>query len=409
MALSVLYLHPIGAFGGASRSLLEIARAFPAGEVRPCVLAPRGQAAALFEQAGFPVEQVLGIWQFDCTRFGHYRGIRWLILLRELCYAPFTVWGLLRARRRWRDIDLVHVNEITALLPAVLAKRLLRRPLVVHVRSVQQVEGIGRRRRWLLRLLRRHADAVIAIDLTVRASLPDDLAVEVVHNVFFPGPQGETPAALAAATRRFQPGSLRVGLVGNLLALKGVYDFLEAAKLCVRAGANIDFVIVGSNPRRVSGWRGALLAGFGFARDVEGDLEQFVAAQGLAGRVQRIGFTAEIGAVYRSLDVLCFPSHLDAVGRPVLEAAWFGVPSVVAVDRPAPDTLIDGETGLRVPARDPQALARTLLQLAQDRAQVRRMGDAARRLAERNFDAGTNALRVLEIYRRVVAHAGTAT
>jgi len=400
--LSVLYLHPIGAFGGASRSLLELLRAFPPSAVTPRILGPKGQAATLFEETGYSVLAVQGVTQFDCTRFGHYRGWRWLILLRELWHLPFTVWGLLRARRAWPDIDLIHANEVTGILPARLAKALFRKPLVVHVRSVQQEKGIPLRRRWLESQLRRNADAVIAIDATVRASLPNDLDVEIVHNAFSHVSEAEVSEQVAAAAGRFHAGSLRVGMVGNLLALKGVYDLLRAAELCVKADANVDFLVVGSNPRRLSGIKGALLRWFGFAHDVENDLDSYIAQHSLRCRVQRIGFTPHVGAVYRAIDVLCFPSHLDAVGRPVLEAACLGVPSVVAVDDPSPDTLVDGETGIRVPARDPQALAAVLMSLSAQRVKVKQMGEAARQLAAKNFDARTNAGRVLDVYGRAL-------
>ena len=82
-----------------------------------------------------------GVTQFDCTRFGHYRGWRWLILLRELWYLPFTVWGLFKARRMWPEIDLIHANEVTGILAARLAKALFRKALVVHIRSVQKDKG----------------------------------------------------------------------------------------------------------------------------------------------------------------------------------------------------------------------------------------------------------------------------
>ena len=401
-ALSVLYLHPIGAFGGASRSLLELLRAFPPGSVRPCIVAQQGQSTSLLREAGYPVIAIEGMTQFDCTRYGHYRKWRWLILLRELWYLLPTVWGVLKARRAWPQVDLIHANEITAIVPALVAKALLRKPLIVHVRSVQQTDAIPRRRRWLLSQLRRHADAVVAIDATVRASLPADLHVEIVHNAFSPAAVTEIPEPVRAVAERLHAGSLRVGLVGNLLALKGVYEFLVAAKLCAESKANVDFIIVGSGPRPIAGLRGALLRWFGFARDVEGDLDRYLVEHGLQDRVHRIPFTPHISAVYRTLDVLCFPSHLDAVGRPVLEAAWFGVPSVVAVDRPSPDTLIDGETGVRVPARDPHALATTFARMATHREEFKKMGAAARRLAERNFDARQNAARMLSVYRRVL-------
>ena len=397
---SVLFIHPVAAFGGASRSLLELLRGFPAGAVEPRIVLPRGQAAELFERERYRILKVRGIAQFDCTRFGHYRGLRWLILLRELWFLPFTAWGIVRARRLWPEVEVIHVNEITALPAALLAKALFRRPLVVHVRSVQQDRGMPLRRGLVERLLRRHADAVIAIDETVRASLPSPIAATVVHNGFTPAETGGS-AAVTAFQSGLHEGALRVGMVGNLLSLKGVFDFLEAARICVGRGVNVDFVIVGGNPRRLTGLKGALLEALGFARDVEADVGRFVAQHRLQDRVHRLGFTPEISAIYRCLDVICFPSHLDAVGRPVLEAAWFGVPSIAAVDRPSPDTFIPGETGVQVPARNPEALASAIERLSQHRDEVRRMGGAALRLARENFDSRKNALRVLEVYERL--------
>jgi glycosyltransferase involved in cell wall biosynthesis len=195
-------------------------------------------------------------------------------------------------------------------------------------------------------------------------------------------------------------------MVGNLLSLKGVLDFLEAARLSIAGGANVDFLIVGSNTRRLTGIKSAVLGLLGFARDVEADVDRFIAQHGLGARIHRLPFTPAISAIYRCLDVLCFPSHLDAVGRPVLEAAWFGVPSIAAVDDPRPDTFVPGATGIRVPARDPAALAAAITQLASHRADVRRMGEAARQLAQQNFDSRKNAQRVLQIYERLLRAKG---
>src|SRR5262245_42206448 len=108
--ISVLYVHPVGTFGGASRSLLELVAGFPAGSVAPRLVTQRGSVVPVFEGQGMDIIQTAGISQFDHTRFGHYRGKRWLLLLREAYYLPFTLIALLRARFRWRDIDVVHVN-----------------------------------------------------------------------------------------------------------------------------------------------------------------------------------------------------------------------------------------------------------------------------------------------------------
>jgi glycosyltransferase involved in cell wall biosynthesis len=402
MTLSVLYLHPISAFSGASRSLRELLGGLPESTVKPFVVLPRGQGANIFEMEGYSTEQTAGITQYDCTRFGHYRGLRWLITLRELALLPATVLACFRARRRWRDIDLIHANEITAVIAAVIMKALFQKPLVVHVRSVQQVTGIPLRR-WLLEfLLRRYADAVIAIDETVRESLPADIHVDVVHNSYTPHASSKVSQAVTDLRSRFHKDSLRVGMVGNLLALKGVYEFLEAARLCVARGVNADFVLVGSNPRRPTGLSGTLLTWLGFSHDLEADIARFAARNGLDEHVHRLGFTPDVQAIYQSIDLLCFPSHLDAVGRPVIEAAWYGVPSLVAVERPRPDTLVDGETGLCIPSRDPEAMATLIGRLCSRRDEVTRMGKAARALAETNFDAKKNGWSMLGIYQRVV-------
>jgi len=402
MPLSVLYLHPISTFGGASRSLMELLRGLPDKAVQPYVVVPRGQVADMMIREGYAVEQSGGIAQYDCTRFGHYRGLRWLILLREAAFLPTTLWTSYRVSARWRNVDLIHVNEITALIAALLINALLHRPLVVHVRSVQQVTGIRLRRRLLEYLLRRYVDAVVAIDETVRASLPADMKIDIVHNSFTPTASSEIPPAVADLRNRFSKDSLRVGMVGNLLAMKGVYEFLEAAKICVAKGLNVDFVIVGINPRPLSGLKGFFLRRFGFAHNLEADIQRLIGSYGLDGRLHRLGFTSDVSSVYRSLDLLCFPSHLDAVGRPVIEAAWFGVPSIVALDHQVPDTFVDGKTGVAVPSRNPEVLAAVISRLYGRRDEVRRMGDAARQLAETGFDSQKNARAVLAVYQRAL-------
>ena len=398
--VQVLYLHHAGAFGGASRSLLEMIAAFPAGSVTPRVIAPRGVVARLLREAGIAVLEARGISQFDCTRYGHYRGARWLILLRELCYLPFTVSALLNARRRWPEISLVHVNDTTQAVCIALAGRVFEGPVVVHARAVLAGELAPRRMRWLGAFLARRANAVIAIDETVARSLPAGIDASVIHNGFAPGlsARAAAPAPLAA----LPAASLKVAMIGSLSPMKGVFEFLEAARIVVARGMQVDFLLVGDDIRPVRGLQGWLLKRLGFARPVRAELERFARAHGIERHVHFLGFTTEIKAIYDHIDVLCFPSHLDAPGRPVFEAAFSGVPSIVAVSDPRGDTFVDGETGIRVPARDPERLAAAIERLYRDRAELRRMGERARALALEHFDIRRNAEKVLAVYRALL-------
>jgi len=103
--------------------------------------------------------------------------------------------------------------------------------------------------------------------------------------------------------------------------------------------------------------------------------------------------------------VLCFPSHYDAPGRPIFEAGFFGVPSIVAVRQPRADTLLHGVTGFAISPRSARELAEAIEVMATDRVATRRMGEAARALAEKTCNVRQNAARLLGAYRRVTSDA----
>ena len=104
--------------------------------------------------------------------------------------------------------------------------------------------------------------------------------------------------------------------------------------------------------------------------------------------------------MYENIDVICFPSHLDAVGRPVFEAAFFGVPSIVAITNPRSDTFIHRETGLCIEPQNPHALADAIEYFYRHPQEIKRMGGAAQKLAAEQFRIDNTAKRVLEIYKK---------
>ncbi len=387
--IRVLVLHASAAFGGASKSLVELLGGIAREDVSVTVLVPRGAAAERFRGAGMQVVEVAGLSQFDNTRVSFYRGLRWIVVLREIALLPATLWALWQLRHR--GFDLIHANEITLVPAGVLAKIILRRPLVVHVRSLQR-SAARRRTRWLFGLVRRHADAVVAIDEGVRRSLPPDVPARIVHNTL--SLRSEPPA-------RAPWSRMRIGFVGNFLPSKGIHEFMQAAQLCRDRRLPVEFILAGDNPRSVSGVTGWLLDLLGFARDLRSELEQLVNKEGLEHMVRFTGFVDDVASIYTQLDVLCFTTHLDAPGRPVIEAAFFGVPSIVAVRDPQPDTIIHNETGICIDSPDPTRLADAIEHLQRNPSERARLGDGARRLARRNFDRDQNAAAMLAVYREL--------
>src|SRR5687767_10881576 len=67
--MKVLYVDGDGPFGGASRSLFEVVRAFPKGSVDPHFVAARGTALSVYRQVAKDVVVTRGLTRFDNTRY----------------------------------------------------------------------------------------------------------------------------------------------------------------------------------------------------------------------------------------------------------------------------------------------------------------------------------------------------
>jgi glycosyltransferase involved in cell wall biosynthesis len=199
---------------------------------------------------------------------------------------------------------------------------------------------------------------------------------------------------------RLAENSLKVGFVGNFLVMKGIYEFIEAAGICIGKHLNVDFLIVGDNVRNIKGFRAWLLSKLNFWFDVKSDIMRLIENHNLNKSVHLLGFIDDIREFYESIDIICFPSHLNAVGRPVIEAAFSKVPAIVSITHPLGDTIIDGETGICIEPKDARGLAEAIERLYNKPDEIKSMGESAYKLAMKNFVIERNAKRVLKIYER---------
>ena len=395
--MRVLYLHPAGTFGGASKSLIELYLAAKKGGIEACVITPKGSAANAFRDADMNVIKTVGLSQFDHTRFGYYRNFRWLILLRELCFLPIAFFALLHTKKTQNRFDLVHVNEITLLPTAIMAKWIFRLPMVFHVRSLQYINIASLRSRWVFWVLRKYAAAVICIDETVRASIPQDLPSVVIHN-------GIDVGQIAKIKDKAQPRKhAAVGIAGCFQRSKGIYEFLAAARILLKdRDRDVQFILAGENARQATGLKKWAYKKMGFAEDVLAEAKQYVKENGMEKQVTFAGFIKDVREFYLHLDVLCFPSHLNACGRPVFEAAFFGIPSIVAIKNPVEDALIHNVTGLAIEEPEPSLLADAIDRLLLDNTFRLTLGKQAKDWANRLFSIKNSADQLLEIYTHAI-------
>ena len=389
----VLFVHHRPQASGAVRSLALLIQALD-DRWEPHVFVPAGAAASVLAEAGATVHTG-PVPAFTHTWDVQYRGLRWLVLVREALSFPGHARRLARLLREL-DPAIVHLNDSVMLASGLLAHR-HRARVVWHLRSSLASGGRDRRSRVVARALDAWGDAAIAIDEDVARTFPLRLPIAIVPNPVV-AEAGE-PAALPVSD-----GRVSVGYFGYLRRQKGWPQLVEAMRSLVDAGAPVHAVVVGGgvrSPAAFKGVRGRLLRRLGIP-DEERDLRARVTELGLDDRFSFLPFTTDPGPVYRALDVVVFPNQGAGLGRPVLEAAAYGKPVVASGSPDGAGILVPDRTGILVPSGSVEALAGAIGSLVADSALRQELGEAAAEHAARHFGPAASAESVESTYEAVV-------
>lgn len=128
------------------------------------------------------------------------------------------------------------------------------------------------------------------------------------------------------------------------------------------------------------------------------------AAAAAAGFVVRLlGAVARPASLLAAADLLLLTSDTEGTPGVILEAAAVGVPTVATRVGGVGELIVEGETGLTVPAADEDGLAAAASGLLLDHARRRAMGEAARRHVAAHFALGPIGDRLLDFYAEVLA------
>jgi len=304
-----------------------------------------------------------------------------------------TLFSIYRVIRRVHP-TLVHLVTIKAVLYGGLASRLAGVPGVVAAISglgtVFISPGIKARllrafvkQFYKVSLKQRHL-RVIFQNPTDKALLSNLLSLNDIHTALI---RGSGVSLDEYACKSETQGIPVVVMASRLLRDKGVFEFVEAARALRAKGVKAKFKLVGDpdpgNPTSVT--------------------EQELTRWSAEGHVSLLGYRTDIPALYAASHIVCLPSYYrEGLPKTLVEAAACGR-AVVTTDMPGcRDAIEPGETGLLVPPRDAMALADAIQYLIEHPQQRRRMGEAGRKLAERDFAIEKIVDAHMEIYRELL-------
>jgi glycosyltransferase involved in cell wall biosynthesis len=257
-------------------------------------------------------------------------------------------------------IDVVHTHNTKPLLYAGPAARLAGVRRLLHTRHGQRFQA-SRRHTALFQLTAQLADRVICVSRdSARLSVKEGIAPKRVCAIWngidvarfhYTGPAKEGPAVM----------------VGRLSPEKDVDNLLKATALVVRVEPEFRLEVAGDGP--------CLPA----LRKTAGDL-------GLGNHVRFLGQVRDIPALLARASLFVLPSLTEGISLTLLEAMARGLPVVTTRVGGNSEVVAEGETGLLVPAQNPDELARAILEVWRDPVAGHRLGLAGRSRVEQCFD-----------------------
>jgi glycosyltransferase involved in cell wall biosynthesis len=137
-----------------------------------------------------------------------------------------------------------------------------------------------------------------------------------------------------------------------------------------------------------------VLAGDGPLR---GAVETESRRRALEDRVRFLGQRGDVPRLLAASDVVVVPSLWESLPRVVLEAMALGRPVVASAVGGIPEAVLDGETGLLVPAGDPQRLAEVVVDLLRAPARRTALGEAGQRRARADFSLQRSLSEIYEL------------
>jgi glycosyltransferase involved in cell wall biosynthesis len=280
------------------------------------------------------------------------------------------------------SISIIHTESTRACFYFGLMAHDLKIPLIHHVRVCHSEKYFYEKGIF------RFANHIIAVSNAAKLRFArfkrSSEKTSVIYNavdttLFHPGISSENGL-------KEQFGStdkICIGILGELVSLKGHETFLKAASLALKQDQNLRFFIIGSGDVRY-----------------KRKLENYVLKNSLEKYVFFLEHVDNVQEIFSSLDIVVNASNLEGFSRIIIEAMACGVSVIASNVGGNPEAVKDGQTGLLFEKNSAQDLAKAILDLT-DEKQRKRLSDNASEYVQKHFTIEDQIRKVQQIYSDV--------
>jgi len=302
-----------------------------------------------------------------------------------------AAYGRLVRLLKTEKIDLIHAQLQYATVFGAYAVARTGLPMVVTRHLIGDDERHwreGLRNRIERALVRHYAASLITVSKAAEvhyakiAGLDPSRIVTIYNGI---DPQRFTPAEDKRAIRDalgLPSEGLIVIMVGVMRAGKGQDVLLDAVASLPADSPPALFLLVGDGEERPA---------------LEAQAQRLHLAN-----VRFLGQRMDIPDLLRAADLFVLPSDSEALPTVLLEAGAVGLPCIATRVGGIPEMIHDGENGLLIPPRQPQALAQAMVALLKEPPRLQAMGAKARESVLATFTLSQQARATTDLYEKMV-------
>ena len=311
-------------------------------------------------------------------------------------YNPLNTFALFRKNYMlYKKVkpDLLHLVTIKPILLGGIASRILKIPSTVFA-----ISGLGYIfiSKGLLASMRRKFISLIysfvfnSKNFRVIFQNIDDLnelthltELNKIHSVIIPG-AGVNVKDFSFTDLPSSPPI--VMMASRLLKDKGVYEFIEAARIVKQKNKKVRFVLVGTpdpeNPSSIS----------------FNEINKWIKLN----YVEYWGQKEDMQYTISQSTIVVLPSYREGLPKILIEAASCGRPVITTNVPGCRDAILEMKTGLLVEKYNEKDLADEILYLTGNIMRCKEMGKAGRRLVEKKFSEKLIVEQHMDVYERLL-------
>ncbi|MCK4785497.1 MAG: glycosyltransferase family 4 protein, partial [Desulfobacteraceae bacterium] len=315
------------------------------------------------------------------------RGIPILAIRTFHQFDPSIIFKIIRIIRE-KNIHILHSHEYKSDLIAYAVSRIYRIPIMT---TAHGWISNNKKSALYIRLQKKvlpKFDRVIAVSPLIKSQLigsgvsPDK--VSLVYNAIVVEDYNPSNVEPGYLRKKFNlpDNSILIGNVGRLSPEKGQIQFIKAATEVLNKHPECFFVLIGDGPSREM-------------------LENECKNLKLVEKIIFTGHEADVRKVYKDLDIVALTSYTEGFPNVMLEALCMGKPVLATDVGGTSDIVINNHTGILIPARDPDAIAKGLLKILKDPDWAKKTVKNGREMIEEKYKFSIRVNKLENLYDQI--------